>query len=117
MKAGRELDALVTEKVMSMEPSKDGGYHRKNRNDTFQITPHYSTDIAAAWKVVEALAQSPHWIAVTVSNFGIPHVKMYRNGNPVSEVWINLDNIPDSRSYSERCAGAICLAALEAIQS
>ncbi len=49
MKAGRELDALVAEKVM-------GQYFRnewyKLYNDTI---PCYSTDISAAWKVVEKI--------------------------------------------------------------
>jgi hypothetical protein len=81
----------------------------------FWDMPKYSTNIAAAWQIVEALAKEPHWIGVIVGTFGIPHAKMYRNSKLVSEVWINLDNIPDSRSYSERCAGAICLAALEAL--
>lgn len=130
MKAGRGLDRLVAEKVMGLEPSRVDDdmqaftWRREflMAGDYFIITdegtealPHYSTDIAAAWQVVEALAKSPHWIGVIVGTFGIPHAKCYRNSYLVSEVWINLDNVPDSRTYSERCAGAICMAALKAV--
>lgn len=68
MEAGRELDALVAEKVMGWEPGP-GGIHlfppkdEPNRkrftrwNGEARVTeiPHYSTDIAAAWEVVEKL--------------------------------------------------------------
>jgi hypothetical protein len=50
MKPGRELDALIAEKVMGLftngEP--DFGY-------TYETIPPYSTDIAAAWEVVEKM--------------------------------------------------------------
>lgn len=59
MPAGREMDALVAEKVMGWTPSlssqgimwlnKDGEYERGEH------TFHPSTDIAAAWEVVERL--------------------------------------------------------------
>lgn len=54
MPAGREMDALITEKVMSG--------HVKRRSDG---TPHYltwtpySTDMGAAWEVVEKMAHEP----------------------------------------------------------
>lgn len=58
--AGRELDALVAEKVMGWSQSEFGhatlyltppGQPR----DVVRATPHYSTDIADAWMVVEKL--------------------------------------------------------------
>ena len=67
--AGRELDALVAEKVMGWYrkdgPPPDGGGDRwlfepepGDREFSFEhaeygTLPHYSTDIAAAWEVAE----------------------------------------------------------------
>lgn len=61
MKPGRELDALIAEKVMgrpteryagavvfSVDPNSIQGVYPLD-----YIVPHYSTDIAAAWEVVE----------------------------------------------------------------
>lgn len=61
--AGRELDALVTEKVMGWEripTSADTpeleAYPQFCEDGTFRgAPPNYSTDIAAAWLVVEAM--------------------------------------------------------------
>src|SRR5437763_10661229 len=65
VKPGRELDALVAERVMGWaverntvdsEPivmfSKPGEYYGP--------VPPYSTDIAAAWEVVEKLSMAPN---------------------------------------------------------
>jgi len=45
MSAGREMDALIAEKVM--------GHYLGNTRDIVKILPHYSTDIVAAWGVTE----------------------------------------------------------------
>ena len=59
MKAGRELDALIAEKVMGLAGVRDGKswlygdnwtYHKKG---VLCLVPHYSTQIADAWLVVE----------------------------------------------------------------
>jgi hypothetical protein len=71
MQAGRELDALVAEKVMGwrevrLRPSNSSrrsgpdykGYKPDvvaRRRETPCHVPAYSTDIAAAWEVVEAM--------------------------------------------------------------
>ncbi len=72
MEAGRELDALVAEKVMgwskrvsadhSNSPIKQlrafgiiYAWKDSNGNDKGLDVPRYSTDIAAAWQVVERL--------------------------------------------------------------
>lgn len=44
--AGPELDGIVSERVMGVPPLPDG---------TFWTLPEYSTDIAAAWEVVEKI--------------------------------------------------------------
>ena len=70
MKAGRELDALVAEKVMGWERGDTSrgfmkwypaGKRHKSGCGEFDI-PGYSTDIAAAWEVVEKLGTSGRWV-------------------------------------------------------
>lgn len=128
----RAIDARVVEQVMgwtgidldgkAMINGHPGQWTRDTGlglppNDTVpELIPHYSTDISAAWLVIEALAKSPHWIGVIVGTFGIPHAKCYRDSKLVSEEWIDLIDVPDPRSLSERCALAICLAALKAVE-
>lgn len=57
MQAGREMDALVAEKVMEWVRAKCEG----RTNDWWtqpgyaKSTPNFSTDIAAAWQVVEKI--------------------------------------------------------------
>lgn len=59
MKAGRELDALVAEKVMgrNLTLEKELTEHEmwlsQLMPEIIIHIPHYSTDIAAAWEVVE----------------------------------------------------------------
>ena len=56
MKAGRELDALIAEKVMGWRLQAEP-YTCWNLPDGDQriYTPNFSTDIAAAWRVVEKM--------------------------------------------------------------
>jgi hypothetical protein len=86
MKAGRELDALIAEKVMGCNvycvdpnynykdpakmwrcdcPGANSIGDRPHADDGFdgEIKP-YSTDIAAAWKVVEKMRESHQWIRI-----------------------------------------------------
>lgn len=63
MPANREMDALVAEKVMGLEvlspanslPDDDRVRPRGSTKKwlTCEPLPHYSTDIAAAWQIVE----------------------------------------------------------------
>jgi hypothetical protein len=67
MPAGREMDALVAEKVMIVEFTKHNYKahdvlsntieERTYYSTSFAPLPHYSTDIAAAWQVVEKLME------------------------------------------------------------
>ena len=66
MDAGRDMDALVAEKVMGWN-NIEGGHGHPTESGPFvdcgclshayqkQEIPHYSTDIAAAWEVVEKM--------------------------------------------------------------
>jgi hypothetical protein len=126
MDAGRELDALVAEKVMGWmrvnsphkitgangEPSGlepiGGGYA------TFAVVPHYSTDIAAAWQIVEMMERRGYWCQMrTPFQAGdggdgfwagfTPHGTSGWNGRP--DHWTDATILPL----------AICLAALRAV--
>lgn len=54
----RKIDALIAEHVMGLNISKETGpytYVDHRHNGTQWDIPHYSTDIAAAWEVVEKM--------------------------------------------------------------
>jgi hypothetical protein len=54
MPAGREMDALIAEKVMKLK--MEGSHHYwMNGAGAVASIPRYSTDIAAAWDVVEKI--------------------------------------------------------------
>lgn len=54
----RKLDALIAEKVMGTKEFKVTEFFDKHNPENNSVTihmPHYSTDIADAWKVVEKI--------------------------------------------------------------
>src|SRR5687768_7998759 len=64
MSAGREMDALIAEKVMGHEVNRDvtmfagGKTSKEPYSEGFTTLGHYSTNIADAWRVVEKLDTS-----------------------------------------------------------
>jgi hypothetical protein len=133
MEAGRELDALIAEKVMGIDPTADDQLlydkryltkydakrilagetsvgivlsNDKSFNDVVKFLPgcpHYSTDIAAAWQVVEKMEQRLDlcWLGP-------------------GDVWVAvLGNGEEDYQYGDAMAPtaplAICRAALKAI--
>ncbi len=98
----RQRDALVAEKVM--------GWHDIVERDMYAygVTPdgpsavvrNYTTDIAAAWQVVEYMAQRHATIEITVTDV-------------LTHVAIGLLR-PKAVAYSKEAPEAICLAALRA---
>jgi hypothetical protein len=66
--AGRELDAEVAEKVVGIKPRKfvpgaEDGLDKTDwwyfsKNGSHRLVPNYSTNIAAAWEVVEHFGQA-----------------------------------------------------------
>lgn len=121
----RELDAEIAEKVMGLTPVKneggmvftrwrewvdEGDYYYESEDEEWHHfvdeVPHYSTDIAAAWQVVEHLYHTGMWdITIRVS--------------PVSKRWICSLDAPNrtvSIGSSDNTAPlAICHAALKAV--
>ena len=67
MEAGREMDALIAEKVMGWDvhPHRTHYINRdaKNEHPYFVICGDFepSTDIAAAWQVVEKMSSRKDW--------------------------------------------------------
>jgi hypothetical protein len=109
LEAGRELDALIGERVTYWW----GKYQTRSDHDL--PVPPYSTDIAAAWQVVEQLARQG--IALTISTYGIPSFYTTQNDTHSEGTFVYLDSIPDTRPLTQRCALGICRAALKAVHA
>ena len=124
MKAGRELDALVAEKVMGWHQSErqpyifhnDDGYPYVLDKEYNLRCPHSkflpSTSIAAAWRVVEKFcdeksANFPQDVHVEWNGF---HWFCYLN----TEQMIATEN---DAITADTAPLAICLAALKAVES
>lgn len=114
--AGRELDALVAEKVMGLMPALSvtaeplvlapvsGGF-------TSQPVKHYSTDIRAAWEVVMALDVKQIVTSVCNDDCQIFYVRMWDRNAPYA--YYPTENAVNASSNS--APHAICLAALKAV--
>lgn len=118
MTPGRELDALVAEKVMGCTPKRDGSGRIEcgcpDKGHEHFIDPYdremdmglksYSTDIAAAWEVVDKIAN--HWSNVSLlrADDGSWHV--------CSDPEMSFGS---SGAEAPTAPHAICLAALKAV--
>lgn len=119
MSAGRELDVLVAEKVMGGKVEHDwddfdggdisrcrgcGFFDQDDTKPKFCI-PCYSTDIAAAWEVVEKLRES--------------HFKQAALNFHPTEICVQFWDVSAQRYQPSICASttplAICHAALKAV--
>lgn len=112
MNAGRSLDVLVATRVLGWAHAAVDGvecltdadcvYHL--RPDQWSI-PAFSTDIAAAWQVVEWLREMGHGLVI----------KAYpANGNYIYTYTAHIPRI-DATIPSPDAPLAICLAALKAV--
>lgn len=120
--AGRELDALIAERVMwlMVKPITVIGAHgavsdigtvgeRYKMADgrmgvPARAIPAYSTEIAAAWEVVERLATCHP----TLERFTLPD-------RWCCAMQLNADTISSVAEYADSAPLAICLAALRAV--
>ena len=117
-KAGRELDALIAEKVTGVVPcdewsrfnsyseSRDEPHEDHDCRSTSFWPPHYSTNIAAAWEVVEKLR---------VEGLRLRLVE-YTDGFYAVFGAMAIDTAPWQASQVETAQLAICLAALKAVE-
>lgn len=116
MEAGSELDALVAEKVMGRK------YH--TRQTHFDVTgmggacslcfpPSYSTDIAAAWTVVEHMK---HYITPG-NDIGLPVMMMVEGSQSSCEWHGGKQSFNDGTGWvrADTMPLAICLMALKAV--
>jgi hypothetical protein len=118
MKPGRELDALIAEKVMGIKHPitihrDKTAYQWGSATDEWEFLPEYSTDIAAAWKVVEKLGlcvwptEDAKWFAFQDrfdSSYG-------------EEYWFGGENFLSRYVIADTAPHAICLAALKALEA
>jgi hypothetical protein len=110
MKPGRELDALISKKVMGIkhEDVKPIAIGFKTGEFT---GPYYSTDIAAAWDVVEKL--SGYDFEISKDYDEVMHNCLFR-----LEEFIESDVRNHTwQANGESAPHAICLAALRAIET
>jgi hypothetical protein len=117
---GREMDALVAEKVMGLVVLRDertvqnGRYQTKNGGDYIpmgldyytQGCPEYSTSIAAAWEVVERMRKT-HCVVVNTYQ-----IMSFECG---IVPWESEGSCDVSLAHTESAPHAICLAALKAM--
>lgn len=89
---GRALDAAVAEKVMGLKLDYEfadflGGAPTvpalRDQYDEWGELPHYSTDILAAWEVVESLRQRGVFVDVYTSSVGFQAIAQRRKGGNV----------------------------------
>lgn len=110
-KAGRELDAEVAERVFGFKVVRDpNDIDLIAQDDSFVPTrrvPPYSTDIAAAWLVVEKLSDRFHCRIKTPFMAG---EKYFAGFTPLGVTGWN--GRPDHEGSGDTAPLAICLAAL-----
>lgn len=101
MKAGRELDALIAEKVMGIEPHIIG-------IENMMIYLPYSTDISAAWEVVEKMISIRPEKEPNAEFALVQRSKEWLCGYELYESWY-------CSASALTAPHAICLAALKAV--
>lgn len=111
MRAGRQLDALAAEKVMGWElvtesefglcwkvPLSAGGF--EFRSD--ESAPHYSTDMVAAWLIVEQLSDTHGFF-------------LGKHDSPGRPPWCCRFGVAPDLTEGETAPFVICVAALRAV--
>ena len=114
MKAGRELDALIAEKVFEEEVVYIGGHPHLTEGEGNYLggdCPHFSTQIADAWLVVEKLKNTNY-------NFGINIQTIIDLDGGLHDAWgcYFCDDDMDYETEEDTAPLAICLAALKAVE-
>jgi hypothetical protein len=114
MNPGRELDALVAEKVMGRNGAVEQWRQTANGPDMITATtaavdgwrpiPNFSSDIAAAWEVLEKLRGMLHEEISVASSYD-------------KKFWVVCLEGTQQLAHAETAAHAICLAALKAVNA
>lgn len=113
MNPGRELDILVAEKVMGLPYWIDKRLPLTTeliaRESARLMVPDFSTDIAAAWLVVEKLQTLEQWGTFRIQ-------REYNRKWNVGWKWSDMGASGcECESIEESAPHAICLAALKAV--
>lgn len=104
MQVGRELDSLVAEKVMGLKIYSRIGHNYLGKDGFYKIIREYSTDISAAWEVVEKL----------INDAGID-ISIIFDISREYKVKITDDGVIKSKIQCKTAPEAICKAALLAV--
>lgn len=130
MEAGRKFDAWISRYVFDLEahldkvaPTNVFGMFRPSEKDpvdwfigkTNMRVPHYSTDITAAWQVVEAMGRRGYMMTLEMlqSRYMVTfYIPMHKDSWP--QVSLFQGHIP-MRDADESVALMICLAAHAAL--
>ena len=134
MEAGRELDALVAEKVMGwrlvkrgrrvatgsdyQKPGMEVGGFRGNddaRRWISHVCPEYSTDIAAAWEVVEKM-DHPDWRIEVGNSVDGGFYAIMEPHRPIDDCETCGEQSTKDWQAAPTAPHAICLAALAALK-
>lgn len=119
MNSGRDLDALVAEKVMGWDVSRDSLWQEvyeqpddfvetsKERKLRRTLQP-YSTDIATAWDVVDKMSEKGEWTLNGQERLGWTATFYASTGGMDAKV-------TRVEGTAETAAHSICLAALKAV--
>jgi hypothetical protein len=114
METGRELDALVAEKVMGLQGFRKGtpGYegweyiYTSNLGDN-QPIPHYSSDLSAAWEVIEKFDN----MTFRRGREADGHIRHF------AYIWLNSDDDKHEMCKASKMPEAVCKAALMAVMN
>lgn len=121
MKAGRELDKLIQEKIFGLFVPDPVKHKDLTREQVFELMkdydgiPRYSTDIAAAWRVVEKMADRLKHYRHSTGDFTC---RSFGPGFWEAEWsdWFEDRGTVFYTAKADTAPLAICLAALEAIK-
>ncbi len=120
MEAGRERDALIAEKVMGCVIKHTftwvtGEPDMVHPDGDHQVLPHFSTDITAAWLVVQALEKRGFWCEMRTP-FSEPFKRDGYWAGFTPHGTSGWNGCPDHWTDAATLPLAICLAALKAIE-
>lgn len=118
MVAGRELDALMADKVMGWKVSSQWWNGDKSTFDCQSSedgtkVPNYSTSIADAWKVIKRFNS----VDISCSEYGICWFVVLERKNLCGECGRTVDGYTKYTGVSQSVPLAICKAALKAVNN
>jgi len=111
--AGRKLDALVAERVFGASRRDVWYYYDSPKNEVSASVPHYSTDIKAAWEVVNWIEANRWTFILTGPEYLNEEGKLV--GGYKAIFIDSRSERPAVRATADTLPLAICRAALKAV--